>query len=254
MKMKLLQVISILIILFKVEASFVDYLNSAFSFLHTKEAPRANELIDFQKKVPYELSLTDEKFIAEAIKLTGVGASELDSCQHRVRRQYIQTLYNLHTRFQQVVLQLKTSCQQMNDEQLAKMAVMLLNCQSAVEDRQLYPCTETMSLKDCTSNMDSIAWNTYHIMSNRARAVCYYIRNVQFRGLTEQTVNQLMDSAQRQIKKLHEISDDQKNLQGITKETINTITSGNSFLITQFPNLNRILWQVIKIYLINRMI
>lgn len=123
-------------------------------------------------------------------------------------------------------MQLQTACHKMNDEQLAKMAVMLLNCQSVVEDRQTYPCTESMSLKDCTSEMDSIAWNTYHIMSNRARAVCYYVRNLQFRGLTEQTVNQLMQSAQSQIKKLHEISEDQKNLHDITHVTLDTITKG----------------------------
>lgn len=114
----------------------------------------------------------------------------------------------------------------MNDEQMAKMAVMLLNCQSVVEGRQIYPCTETMSLQDCTYEMDSIAWNTYHIMSNRARAVCYYVRNVQFRGLTEQTVNQLMHSAQMQIIKLHEIATDQKGLHDVTKETLATITKG----------------------------
>lgn len=120
----------------------------------------------------------------------------------------------------------------MNDEQMAKMAVMLLNCQSVVEGRQIYPCTDSMTLKDCTSEMDSIAWNTYHIMSNRARAVCYYIRNVQFRGLTEQTVNQLMHSAQMQINKLQEISVDQEQLHGITKDTLDTINRGT--IITLF--------------------
>lgn len=124
----------------------------------------------------------------------------------------------------------------MNDEQLAKMAVMLLNCQSIVEAREIYPCTESMTLKDCTSGMDSIAWNTYHIMSNRARAVCYYVRNVQFRGLTEQTVNKLMHSAQLQIKKLQELSSDQHDLHDVTKETLHVITNG-TVTILSYNNL-----------------
>lgn len=45
-------------------------------------------------------------------------------------------------------------------------------------------------------------WNTYHLISNRARAVCYAARSTQFRALTELTVNKLMQSAHSQIKTL----------------------------------------------------
>lgn len=45
-------------------------------------------------------------------------------------------------------------------------------------------------------------WNAYHLMSNRARAVCYAARNTQFRALTELTVNKLMQSAHSQIETL----------------------------------------------------
>lgn len=37
------------------------------------------------QKVPYEIEVTDEKFIEQAAKFTGVSLSELDKCQHRVR-------------------------------------------------------------------------------------------------------------------------------------------------------------------------
>ncbi|CAH1982174.1 unnamed protein product [Acanthoscelides obtectus] len=58
----------------------------------------------------------------------------------------------------------------MNDEQLAKMAVHLLNCQSYVEGRPTYACSDEMSIRDCTKHMDSDTWTSYHLMSNRARA------------------------------------------------------------------------------------
>lgn len=45
-------------------------------------------------------------------------------------------------------------------------------------------------------------WNAYHLMSNRARAVCYAARGTQFRALTELTVNKLMQTAHSQIKAL----------------------------------------------------
>jgi len=50
--------------------------------------------------------------------------------------------------------------------------------------------------------MDANMWNTYHLMSNRARAVCYAARNTQFRALTELTVNKLMRSSHSQIEAL----------------------------------------------------
>jgi hypothetical protein len=55
------------------------------------------------------------------------------------------------------------------------------------------------SLRQCTSSMDPVIWNAYHLMNNRARAVCYAARNQQFRALSEMTVNKLMDSAPSQL-------------------------------------------------------
>lgn len=55
------------------------------------------------------------------------------------------------------------------------------------------------SLKQCTTDMDADMWNAYHLMSNRARAVCYTARSTQFRALTELTVNKLMQSARSQV-------------------------------------------------------
>lgn len=53
--------------------------------------------------------------------------------------------------------------------------------------------------------MDADTWNAYHLMSNRARAVCYATRGTQFRALTELTVNKLMQSAHSQIKTLNSL-------------------------------------------------
>lgn len=126
--------------------------------------------------IPYEIAASDEKFLQEASKLIGVNLSELDLCHHRV------------------VLKLRNSCHELNAEQLGKLAVMLLNCQSNSEGRTLFQCTENMSLKECTTGMDSDTWNAYHLITNRAKAVCVATRHEQFRGLTEITVNRLMAS------------------------------------------------------------
>lgn len=127
----------------------------------------------------------------------------------------------------------------MNDEQLSKMAVQLLNCQSYVEGRVLFPCNEEMSIKDCTINMDADTWTSYHLISNRVRAVCYSIRQVQFRGLAEHTVNRLMDAAQDQLKTLLSISQQQQNLKNLADTTYDKMTEDHKILIQQQKNLEK---------------
>lgn len=100
-------------------------------------------------------------------------------------------------------MKLRKSCHELNAEQLGKLAVMLLNCQSVSEGRRLFECTGTMSLKDCTQGMDSDTWNAYHLVTNRAKAVCVASRQEQFRGLTELTVNKLMHSGEYQLERGH---------------------------------------------------
>lgn len=53
-------------------------------------------------------------------------------------------LSQIITNYLQVVFKLQTECHKLNDEELAKLAVKLLNCQSEIEGRTVYPCTEQM--------------------------------------------------------------------------------------------------------------
>ncbi|XP_057651120.1 protein brambleberry-like isoform X1 [Diorhabda carinulata] len=175
----------------------------------------------YQQSIPYEVSTTDESFIKEAAKLTDLALSELDTCQHRV------------------VLKLKSDCDKLNDEQLAKMAVHLLNCQSWVEGRPIYPCTDEMSIKDCTISMDSDTWTSYHLMSNRARAVCYTVRQSQFRGLAEHTVNRLMDAARNQLNNLEGISSMQQGLKDLAERTYTTLREGHKNLFEQQDDMRK---------------
>lgn len=76
--------------------------------------------------MPYEVNANDEKFLREATKLIGSNLSDLDICHHRV------------------ILKLRKCCHELNAEQLGKLSVMLLNCQSYSEGRTMYDCTENM--------------------------------------------------------------------------------------------------------------
>ena len=53
--------------------------------------------------------------------------------------------------------------------------------------------------------MDAVTWNTYQIVGNRARAMCYAIQQVQFRSLTEKSVNQLAMATSHQLEVMKEL-------------------------------------------------
>ncbi|XP_055595220.1 protein brambleberry-like [Uranotaenia lowii] len=198
------------------KTSFVDYI------WPSSENSNPDTAVDTLPGVPYELAEGDEAFLREASKWIGNNLSKLDFCHHRV------------------ILKLKNSCNQLNAEEIGKLAVMLLNCQSDSEGRRIYPCTEQMSLKECTSNMDPDTWNAYHLVTNRAKAVCASVRHDQFRGLTELTVNKLMSTAHEQITMMGQLAENQKELQSVTQEAIDEMSANNDRIISQQGDIMRL--------------
>lgn len=82
-----------------------------------------------QKKIPaiqYELPTENEEFLKKGMELIGSPLNALDVCTHRV----------VHT--------LKKNCNQLNMEEIGKLAVMMLNCQLEIEGRQIFPCKPEM--------------------------------------------------------------------------------------------------------------
>lgn len=161
----------------------------------------------------------DEKFLVEAAKLAKIQLSELDLCHHRV------------------VLTLRKSCNELNAEQMGKLAVMLLNCQSSHEGRQLFACNDNMTLKDCTKDMSADVWNAYHLITNRVKAVCSSVRHEQFRGLTEMTVNKLMTTAHEQLAMMQNLQDNQRHLNELTGQAIDEMQENSEKLISQQNDL-----------------
>lgn len=84
MKLTIPHSLFLLTILVSANAQFNNYfqqLGRYFGYGKTSDL----EVKDiYAKRIPYEVSTADERFIAEAAKLTGVALTELDSCQHRV--------------------------------------------------------------------------------------------------------------------------------------------------------------------------
>ncbi|XP_056893703.1 protein brambleberry isoform X2 [Takifugu flavidus] len=169
------------------------------------------------KEAQFEMVTADEKFLAEAKQME---ISPLDSCHYRV------------------IAQLKASCDSLSEEQLAKLGVILFNCQAESEGRRTYLCTEEMTLKECTADMDSDTWNAYHIISNRARSVCYSARQQLFRRRAEHTVNALISTATSQLDAMRDLKDGQLELKELTAASLDKLLDGHKALQTQQGKLN----------------
>nr|XP_008119123.1 PREDICTED: LOW QUALITY PROTEIN: protein brambleberry [Anolis carolinensis] len=162
--------------------------------------------------VAFEMTTADERFLAEAQRLH---LSPLDSCHHKV------------------IAQLRSSCTDLTEEELAKLGVSLFNCQAGVEGRRTYLCTPDMTLAECTAEMDPDTWNAYHIVSNRARAVCYATRQMQFKLRAEHTVNALVSTAAGQLEAMEILKSGQEELRALTSESLQRVVGGQERLLAQ---------------------
>ncbi|ESO09402.1 hypothetical protein HELRODRAFT_190484 [Helobdella robusta] len=165
------------------------------------------------RQVPFEIKLVDDRLLKEISAVDEM--SLLDSCYHRV------------------MAELQGSCGLMNEEEISKLSVQLLNCQSSVEGRQTFLCTSDMSIGECTKEMDSTLWNSYQIVSNRARAVCYQIRQQQFRFKTELTVNKLVQTSEEQLRNMREMESSQEVLRNMTEDAMKNVMVGQERLLNQ---------------------
>ncbi|XP_061154354.1 protein brambleberry isoform X2 [Syngnathus typhle] len=170
------------------------------------------------KEAQFEMSTADERFLSEAKQME---LSPLDSCHHKV------------------VAQLKVSCEGLSEEELAKLGVTLFNCQAQIEGRTTYPCTQHMSIKECTAAMDPDTWNAYHIVSNRARAVCYASRQQLFRLRAEHTINMLISTAASQLAAMEDLKDGQLELRELTAASLDRLLKGHGELQTQQVKLHK---------------
>ena len=73
------------------------------------------------------------------------------------------------------VEKLDLSCKQLSDMEQSKLAVAFANCHLAKSGRSTYPCTEKMSVRECTESMDSEAYQTYTHFFTHTGHICYFL-------------------------------------------------------------------------------
>ncbi|KAM9969479.1 hypothetical protein ACTFIR_001314 [Dictyostelium discoideum] len=106
---------------------------------------------------------------------------------------------------------LSNGCKDMDDLSKSRLAVKLTNCHLAKSGHKQYPCRFDMSIQDCTSTMDQMAFSTYTNFYISTENICYYLSQELFQQRTEQSINNLVSSThktQTVINVLHSKADD----------------------------------------------
>lgn len=82
------------------------------------------------------------------------------------------------------------------------------------------PLIPIQSLGECTGSMDASTWNAYHIISNRARSVCYATRQEHFKRQTEVAVNKLSQSTIQQLQTVRELASSHQEIKDFAQESL----------------------------------
>lgn len=109
----------------------------------------------------------------------------------------------------------------------------LLNCQLGAQSKPIHECSDNMSLEDCTSDLSPEEWNSYNEVIAEAKQICLAIRQDQFRGLTEITINKLASSTHQHLDLMERLQNSQKLLEKATLNSLDEITDSHLKLLDQ---------------------
>ena len=105
------------------------------------------------------------------------------------------------------VSRLDHSCKQLNDVQQSRLAVAFANCHLDKSGRQTYPCSDDMTIRECTGTMDTDAYQTYTHFFTHTGHICYFLQIELWQGRTEGLIDRLSDTSSETVRKLEQSLD-----------------------------------------------
>ena len=119
--------------------------------------------------------------------------------------------------WREAVNKLDLSCKQLCDLQQSRLAVAFANCHLDKSGRQTYPCSDEMSIRECTEDMDHDAYQTYTHFFTHTGHICYFLQIEVWQGRTVGLIGRLSDTSSQAVEKLeqsleyHRIMDDKQD-------------------------------------------
>ena len=105
------------------------------------------------------------------------------------------------------VARLNTTCKKITDVEQSRLAVAFANCHLAKSGRQVYHCSDTTTIRECTGDMDTVAFQAYTEFFTHTGHICYFLQNEIWQDRTDRTVSKLSEASEEAVKKLEESLD-----------------------------------------------
>ena len=109
--------------------------------------------------------------------------------------------------WKEAVSHLDASCKDITDLQQSRLAVAFANCHLDKSNRRTYPCTDAMTIAECTRDMDPVAFQTYTDFFTHTGHICYFLQSQLWQERTENVITRLSDSSKEALGKLEESLD-----------------------------------------------
>ena len=106
--------------------------------------------------------------------------------------------------WREAVSRLNSTCKLLSDVQQSRLAVAFANCHLEKSGRKTYPCTDALTIKDCTKDMDHDAFQTYTHFFTHTGHICYFLQNELWQERTEGVIGRLSDASSETVEKLEE--------------------------------------------------
>ncbi|XP_056396276.1 uncharacterized protein LOC130291514 [Hyla sarda] len=134
--------------------------------------------------------------------------SDTEPSQIEKGRTQLQLLQNfaLHPRYgdcwRRALERVDVGCKQLNEEEQSRIALAFTHCHLERSGRDFPVCTEKSTIRDCTHNMDTAAFNAYTEFFTHAHSICYYLQNELWQEKTQDIILRLTvnsDSVAQQL-------------------------------------------------------
>ena len=123
--------------------------------------------------------------------------------------------------WKEAVSKLNSTCRLLSDIEQSRLAVAFANCHLGKSARQTYPCTDSMSIEECTKDMDAVGFQTYTEFFTHTGHICYFLQSELWQERTENVITRLSDTSDEAVAKLEEALEYHKMMDKKQSEALN---------------------------------
>ncbi|XP_030048290.1 protein brambleberry [Microcaecilia unicolor] len=124
-------------------------------------------------------------------------------------------------------------CRRLSEEEQGKIALSFTHCHLQRSGRSFPECGDGSSVRDCTQDMDPVAFGTYTEFFTHTHSICYFLQNEIWQQEAEDTMSRLTansDNAARQLETASQMAEETMKAQNAVLMSQEEILQNGEFL------------------------